>query len=122
MPSTQKPSPDDYARTTIKGKNKYAHRIAYEFAFGKIPDDMTIDHLCRNKSCINVAHMEVVSRGENTKRRFIYQTHCKNGHLLAGSNLEYQSSGYRRCRTCSLASKRKYNKKVYYGLKNNKNK
>jgi hypothetical protein len=45
-----------------------AHRVAYEALVGPIPDGMTIDHLCRNKRCLNPAHMELVTRGENTRR------------------------------------------------------
>lgn len=45
-----------------------AHRVAYEACVGPIPDGMTIDHLCLNKTCLNPEHMEVVSRAENTSR------------------------------------------------------
>jgi hypothetical protein len=46
----------------------YAHRAAYELFVGTIPAGLTIDHLCANKSCVNPTHLEVVSRGENTRR------------------------------------------------------
>lgn len=107
---------DGYARTTRAGKTVYAHRLAYEQTKGKIPIGMTIDHLCSVKNCINVEHLEVVTREENTKRRFYSQTHCKRGHKLSGDNLMFQSGGRRRCRECYLSAKRKYNHKVYYGL------
>ena len=45
-----------------------AHRVAYTDAYGSIPDDMTIDHLCRNKQCVRVDHMEIVTRAENGRR------------------------------------------------------
>lgn len=54
-----------------------AHRVAWALARGPIPEGMTIDHLCWNKACINVAHMEVVTRGENARRAMSGQrTHC----------------------------------------------
>lgn len=120
--ATQKASRDGYARTTIKGKIKYAHRLAYESMFGSIEKDMTIDHICKTKNCINVKHMEVVTRSENSKRRFIGITHCRNGHIYSGDNLMWQgdSKQYKRCRECYLAGKRRYNKKVYYEIKTNK--
>ena len=52
-----------------RGKNLKAHRVVYEFLVGPIPDGLTIDHLCRNKPCVNPAHLEVVTRAENIARR-----------------------------------------------------
>lgn len=46
-----------------------AHRIAYELALGPIASDLTIDHTCRNPSCVNTDHHEVVTRAENTVRQ-----------------------------------------------------
>ncbi len=46
-----------------------AHRVADEYARGPIPEGMVIDHLCANSLCVNPLHMEVVTKGENTRRR-----------------------------------------------------
>lgn len=114
--ATQKASADGYARTTILGKTKYAHRLAYEAEVGIIPKDMTIDHLCRNKNCINVSHMEIVSTAENTRRRFIGVTHCKNGHLYNTVNTATQKhvngNIYKRCKLCRNNSNTKYRQKL----------
>jgi hypothetical protein len=45
-----------------------AHRVAYELVRGPIPDGLQIDHLCRNRACVNPYHMEPVSQAENLRR------------------------------------------------------
>lgn len=50
-------------RQTVK-----AHRISYGLLVSKVPDDMTIDHLCKNKKCVNPSHLEVVTASENSRR------------------------------------------------------
>lgn len=59
---------DGYGRITVNGKSQGAHRYFYIHENGPIPDGMVIDHLCRNKPCINVNHLEVVTIAENTRR------------------------------------------------------
>lgn len=47
-------------------KSAKAHRIAYEIAYGPIPDGLQIDHLCRNPTCVNPCHLEAVTqKGES---------------------------------------------------------
>lgn len=50
------------------GRNMLAHRFAWELERGPIPDGLTVDHTCFNKRCQNVAHMELVTREENSRR------------------------------------------------------
>lgn len=50
------------------GLTVWAHRFAWEDKRGEIPEGMTVDHLCRNRACVNVEHMEIVTRGENARR------------------------------------------------------
>lgn len=45
-----------------------AHRVIYEALVGPIPDGLTLDHLCLNTSCVNPAHLEPVTRSENSRR------------------------------------------------------
>lgn len=75
--------------TTIK-----AHRAAYVFFKGEIPDHMELDHLCRNRRCVNPDHLEPVTHAENIRRANAVMTHCKRGH----SKAEYNANG--RCMEC----------------------
>jgi len=58
-----------YGRFKINGdRTRSAHRASYEFHIGEIPEGMVSDHLCRNPSCINPDHLEVVTLKENIRR------------------------------------------------------
>jgi endogenous inhibitor of DNA gyrase (YacG/DUF329 family) len=57
-----------YGRLKIDGKMSEAHRASYEYHVGKIPEGLVLDHLCRNRSCINPAHLEPVTTAENIRR------------------------------------------------------
>ena len=108
-------------------KNSKAHRIAYEMVIGQIPEGKVIDHLCRNRGCVNPYHMEVVTPGENTLRGESFsavnarKTHCPNGHPLEGDNLWKHdlTLGRRRCKICMLAQIRACKaRRKQRGLKN----
>jgi hypothetical protein len=84
----------------------WVHRIAYEEAKGQIPDGFVIDHLCRNRRCVNPAHLEAVPNRVNVLRGIgitamhARQTHCKHGHPFDAENTGRASSGGRQCKTC----------------------
>lgn len=52
----------------LDGKLAYAHRVSYEVRVGRVPDGLFLDHLCRNRCCINPAHLEPVTNAENIRR------------------------------------------------------
>ena len=91
-------------------RQETAHRVAYELLVGPIPAGLTIDHLCRNRRCVNPAHLEPTTMRENTLRgvgataRHARQTHCKNGHEFTFENTYiWHGDGYPRrdCRECT---------------------
>ena len=88
-----------------KGKPNYAHRVMYELLREPIADSMHIDHLCCNKTCVNPAHLEVVTRAENTRRANAKRTHCKRGHEFTPENT-HTRDGLRICKPCWRIRKR----------------
>lgn len=82
-----------------------AHRWSYEYHVGPIPDGLYLDHLCRNRLCVNPDHLEPVTQRENLMRSdspaalAARRTHCPQGHPYAGDNA-FLDQGKRKCRTC----------------------
>lgn len=81
-----------------------AHREAYRLLVGPIPEGLTIDHLCRNHSCVNPDHLEPVTRAENVRRGIPAgywgkQPRCTKGHPYTPDNI-YHYQGRRHCKEC----------------------
>lgn len=96
-----------YGQGRWDGKNEYAHRISYQIYKGQIPKGLVLDHLCRNKSCVNPDHLEAVTYRTNTLRGWgrwgNYEGKCHAGHALEGDNLYVYYRGRHKslnCRTC----------------------
>lgn len=99
-----------YGEYTVQGKQTKAHRLVYENYTGqKIDSKLCIDHLCRNRACVNPEHMEIVTLGENIIRGNSIQARnkrkdkCKNGHLFDEKNTYIRPDGTgRSCYECIL--------------------
>lgn len=114
-------------RRRIKTYDEMAHRLVYElFNNVQIDKNMTIDHLCLNKLCVNPKHLEIVTRGENSRRaRLTDSTYtkelrrkngfkggytgdtCKLGHNLKEVNWKSQRRVCQVCHTNRQRERRK---------------
>lgn len=102
-----------YGQARLRKRTYQAHRLAYELRFGLVPEGKELDHLCRNRACVNLTHLEAVDHQTNVQRAFADKMTCRNGHEYTTDNtIRYTSDNARRCRTCRL-EQNKVNKQRY---------
>jgi hypothetical protein len=91
-----------------------AHRYAFEDEIGPIPEGLVLDHLCRERTCVNPGHLEPVTIAENVMRGDTYgarnavKTHCAAGHEFTEENTYFRKDRPgRMCRQCRAIAVRK---------------
>ena len=115
-----------YGQVMYESKQQKAHRVLYQILVGPIPDGLTLDHLCRQRACVNPAHLEPVTMRENLLRGIgltavhAQKTHCINGHPLTGDNLQSRAqsaeSRWRVCRACQKLYRDRHNARRLNGV------
>lgn len=105
---------DGYAGIRAFGSNWLAHRVAYALVVSSPERELTLDHLCRNKACVNPWHLEQVTlkanilRGGNACARWARTTQCPRGHERGDAN---RYRGDRSCLTCKRQREREASKR-----------
>ena len=94
-----------YGNVWIEGTNHTAHKVAWVWEYGPVPDGLQLDHLCRNRRCVRPDHLEPVTSRENSHRSPLTlnyinaaKTHCPKGHDYA-TNAD-ERNGKRYCKAC----------------------
>lgn len=95
----------------LNGKNRLAHRVSFINFKKSIDENLCIDHICRNRKCVNPGHLRSVTVKVNNIENSLSasatnkkKTHCKNGHEFTSENTytnKSRSSHYRVCRKCN---------------------
>lgn len=93
-----------YGRFFINGAVRYAHRISYSWFNGCIPNNLTIDHECENKSCVRPEHLSIKTSRENKFSSYgSTEDFCCRGHIRSEHGF-YNSQGHLTCRICQRAA------------------
>lgn len=109
---------DGYGTFYLRRKNRRAHRVAWYDMHGEIPEGMVINHVCRNRACVNAQHLQVVTIRENTLKDSTTvsainarKTHCKYGHPFDRTYRKSKGGFQRYCSICEAAKSRRLHAK-----------
>ena len=86
-----------YGVMKVNQRHRKAYRIAWELAYGPIPDGMDLHHLCETPLCVRPSHLEAVTPSAHRQRHAGRNDTCPHGHPYD----QRDSHGRRRCGTCN---------------------
>ena len=92
----------------------YAHRLSYIAKHGQIPDGFDVDHLCKNRICVNPDHLEAVTPHANRSRAFGIKAHAKTSKETGcpkGHGDYVEVGGKLICRQCHNDRNQRYREK-----------
>lgn len=109
-----------YAYFWCNRKVTYGHRVSYMIAKGAILEEMMVDHICRNRACVNPIHLRQVTSRTNSVENSVSapakntaKTHCDYGHPFSEENTKWvkgkNNIRSRECKTCKIANNAKFN-------------
>lgn len=107
-----------YGQFYVDGKKELAHRFSYKHFKGEIKNDLCVDHVCKNRNCVNPECLRLVTRAENTLNnsegitaKNKNKTHCIRGHKFTEDNIYYSKlpngGRGRHCKKCAFMHRRK---------------
>lgn len=109
-----------YSYTRISGTKHPIHRVIIAISTGRNYPGMVTDHLCKNKACIRVSHLEIVTQGVNISRGTAWHIMsqlpktrrevCKRGHPYT-KRYEYNGQTYPYCGECAKEREASHAKK-----------
>jgi len=98
---------DGYGVWSVRQEGKLkqyrVHRISLMQTHNGLDESLTVDHLCKNKACLNPEHLEQVTLAENIRRSTSFngsKTHCNNGHEFTAENTYLRRGTHRSCKAC----------------------
>lgn len=101
-----------YGQVSINRITWRAHRLAVRLDGRKIPPAMVVDHICRNRSCVNPGHLRVVTPKENTlensehwSAKYAARDHCSKGHKYTPETSFVKQRGHRSYRVCRICQR-----------------